>query len=141
MIAQAVDYSSMAQSQEFENYVKLSSELMRTDVGDLSRNETLAFFINIYNALVIHGTVQFGTPTSTWQRLKVCLDFLNRLYTANPLLHSDFHACEYFSRHLLTLIETCGQQWFLLITHIKPSHVSCRLPLRHIKFSPLCGYM
>jgi len=29
----------------------------------------LAFFINIYNALVIHGYVEVGPPTHFWQRL------------------------------------------------------------------------
>ena len=30
----------------------------------------MAFFINIYNALVIHGNIERGTPTNTYQRYK-----------------------------------------------------------------------
>ena len=34
------------------------------------REDKLAFFINIYNALVIHGNIERGTPTNTYQRYK-----------------------------------------------------------------------
>ena len=41
-----------------------------------SREEKLAFFINVYNALVIHAFVVRGPPTNLWQRYKVrCLDY------------------------------------------------------------------
>lgn len=30
----------------------------------------MAFFINIYNALIVHGTVAFGSPDSLLKRLK-----------------------------------------------------------------------
>ncbi len=33
--------------------------------------EKLAFFINVYNALIIHATVKIGPPTNLWQRYKV----------------------------------------------------------------------
>ena len=36
----------------------------------ISLNERVAFFINVYNALVIHGTVEKGTPKNNWQRYK-----------------------------------------------------------------------
>lgn len=47
-----------------------TSELQAVDLGALTHNEKLAFFINIYNALVIHGNVTLGKPTSMWSRLQ-----------------------------------------------------------------------
>ena len=61
----------MAKSEQFEQYVKLSAELQRTEVGKMTRQETLAFFINIYNALVVHANIERGPPISVWQRYKV----------------------------------------------------------------------
>ena len=37
---------------------------------ELIRTDKIAFFINIYNALVIHAHVERGVPTSTYQRYK-----------------------------------------------------------------------
>lgn len=38
------------------------------DVFNLSMVERKAFFINLYNVLIIHGLVVFGHPDSMWQR-------------------------------------------------------------------------
>ncbi|CAK8672326.1 uncharacterized protein LOC143466002 isoform X2 [Clavelina lepadiformis] len=65
-----VDYTGLGQSPEFEDYVQLSAQLQRVQAETLSRGEKLAFFINIYNALVIHGNVKIGFPNTTWQRYK-----------------------------------------------------------------------
>ncbi len=46
----------------------MTLELQRVNLDRLSREEKLAFFINIYNALVIHGTVEKGVPSNLWQR-------------------------------------------------------------------------
>jgi hypothetical protein len=51
--------------------MKLTLELLRADVEKASRDEKVAFFINIYNALVIHGNVVRGPPSNLWQRYKV----------------------------------------------------------------------
>ena len=65
-----VDYKGMSKSKEFEVYEKLSAELQRVDLSQLSRNEKVAFFINIYNAMVIHATIKKGPPTWLWTRYK-----------------------------------------------------------------------
>lgn len=67
----AVNYKGIAADPEFQNYLKLAKELHRVDVVNSSREEKLAFFINIYNALVIHATIKMGAPTNLWQRYKV----------------------------------------------------------------------
>ena len=71
---QGVDYASMGQSSEFLAYVKHTAELQRVKLEGMTREETLAFFINIYNALVIHATVVRGPPVNLWQRYKVTVE-------------------------------------------------------------------
>ena len=78
---QAVDYVGISRSPKFEEYVKATGELKRVDVSSLTREQKLAFFINIYNALVIHGFVVKGPPTNTWGRLKVSLRILSVDFT------------------------------------------------------------
>ena len=50
----------------------MTHELIRAPVEDASREEKTAFFINVYNALVIHANVVRGPPSNLWQRYKVC---------------------------------------------------------------------
>ena len=57
----AVDYDGISRSEKFTKYVIATSELQGVDVSVMNRNEKLAFFINIYNALVIHSTVGLRT--------------------------------------------------------------------------------
>eukprot|EP00959_Pyramimonas_sp_CCMP1952_P234653 4902888-Pyramimonas_sp.AAC.1 len=38
----------------------------------MSREEKIAFFINVYNMLVIHATVVRGPPKNTAERLSEC---------------------------------------------------------------------
>jgi hypothetical protein len=66
-----VDYKGIGKSNEFKWYVKKSQDLQRINLLPLTRNEKLAFFINVYNALVIHANVVRGPPINLWQRYKV----------------------------------------------------------------------
>ena len=54
----------------FESYKGVARQLQRVDLDSMAqnRNELLAFFINIYNALVIHGTIERGVPANLWAR-------------------------------------------------------------------------
>ena len=65
-----MDYRGISGSAEFERYVKLTTELQRVDIAGSSREEKLSFFINIYNALVIHANIVRGPPSNLWQRYK-----------------------------------------------------------------------
>ncbi|KAJ8350354.1 hypothetical protein SKAU_G00254840 [Synaphobranchus kaupii] len=66
----SVDYKAMSRSPSFEQYCELAVQLQRVDLQALSREEKLAFFINIYNALVIHGNLRLGSPKNMWQRYR-----------------------------------------------------------------------
>ncbi|XP_072253352.1 uncharacterized protein [Leuresthes tenuis] len=66
----SVDYKGMSANPAFERYCELAIQLQRVELMSLSREEKLAFFINIYNALVIHGYLRMGAPTNMWQRYR-----------------------------------------------------------------------
>ncbi|KAM9709796.1 uncharacterized protein ACNS7B_023977 isoform 2-T3 [Menidia menidia] len=66
----SVDYKGMSADPVFERYCELAIQLQRVELLSLSREEKLAFFINIYNALVIHGYLRLGAPTNMWQRYR-----------------------------------------------------------------------
>ena len=52
----------------WQSYKKLTMELQRSDIASLTPGAKLAFFINVYNALVIHGTVEKGRPSNMYSR-------------------------------------------------------------------------
>ncbi|XP_037343954.1 uncharacterized protein zgc:152951 isoform X2 [Pungitius pungitius] len=66
----SVDYKGMLGNPAFDRYCELAVQLQRVELLSLSREEKLAFFINIYNALVIHGSLRLGAPTNMWQRYR-----------------------------------------------------------------------
>ncbi|QDZ20252.1 DUF547 domain-containing protein [Chloropicon primus] len=66
----AVDYAGLARSGKFADYVRATSELREVDVSVLSRPEKIAFFVNVYNALVVHATATVGAPASVLERAK-----------------------------------------------------------------------
>jgi hypothetical protein len=60
-----VHYSAMRGSEEFERYKELTKGLRSFDLWDLKdREQRLAFWINIYNAAVIHGVIELGLEQS-----------------------------------------------------------------------------
>ncbi|KAJ8399622.1 hypothetical protein AAFF_G00410330 [Aldrovandia affinis] len=65
-----VDYKAVSRSPSFERYCELAVQLQRVELRTLSREEKLSFFINIYNALVIHGNLRLGSPKNMWQRYR-----------------------------------------------------------------------
>lgn len=70
-LLQSVDYKAMSKSTCYERYCELAVYLQRVELLSLSHEERLAFFINVYNALVIHGYLRLGFPKNIWQRYRV----------------------------------------------------------------------
>ncbi|XP_064080550.1 uncharacterized protein LOC135197341 [Macrobrachium nipponense] len=66
-----VNYKAIKESETYKEYVMLSRELQHVSIENLTQDELKAFFINIYNALVIHATVENGPPTNWLSRYKV----------------------------------------------------------------------
>lgn len=65
-----VDYKAVRRSPYYERYCELAVQLQRVELMSLNHEEKLAFFINIYNALVIHGNLRRGFPKTLWQRYR-----------------------------------------------------------------------
>ncbi|KAG6476373.1 uncharacterized protein LOC122025153 [Zingiber officinale] len=57
-----LDYGRIAASEEFRRYVNLIRDLQRIDIFSLSAAETLTFFLNLYNAMVIDAIIKIGRP-------------------------------------------------------------------------------
>ncbi|PKU74333.1 uncharacterized protein LOC110110387 [Dendrobium catenatum] len=70
-----VDYESIYHSEEFKRYLRIIEELERVDLDCLSREEKLAFFINLYNMMVIHAILTYGFPVGPLDRRKFLGDF------------------------------------------------------------------
>ncbi|XP_015767391.1 PREDICTED: uncharacterized protein LOC107346125 isoform X2 [Acropora digitifera] len=61
-----VDYNALKESDLFKEYVKMTAALTQVNLTSLERTEKIAFFLNIYNSLTIHGLAvcENGIPDS-----------------------------------------------------------------------------
>ena len=80
-----MNYKGIGESNEFEQYQRLTKELVRVQISEATREEKLAFFINVYNAQVIHANVTMGPPVNLWQRYKVRLSLVCYYHHQNIL--------------------------------------------------------
>jgi hypothetical protein len=64
----ALNYKALKQDPVFKTYVNSTAELQKVDVVSLNREERMAFFINIYNAVVVHALAVFGPASNLKQR-------------------------------------------------------------------------
>lgn len=65
-----VDYAGLAKDERFRIYVDATTDLQNIDLTVLkSLQDRMCFWINMYNALIVHALVVFGPATSTLQRL------------------------------------------------------------------------
>ncbi|KAL2337409.1 hypothetical protein Fmac_011855 [Flemingia macrophylla] len=72
---QHVDYEAISKSEEFRRYVNMTQDLQRVNLSELSENEKLAFFLNLYNAMVIHAIISVGCPEGVIDRRSFFSDF------------------------------------------------------------------
>ncbi|XP_028771917.1 uncharacterized protein LOC114729125 [Neltuma alba] len=70
-----VNYRSLHGSEEFARYLRIIEELQRVEMWDMSREEKLAFFINLYNMMAIHAILEWGHPAGALERRKLFGDF------------------------------------------------------------------
>ncbi|MEE8329841.1 MAG: DUF547 domain-containing protein [Thermodesulfovibrionia bacterium] len=72
-----VAYERMKRSEEYEEYLKLSYTLKNMDLSELkSREEKIAFWINLYNFIAIHGVIKLGIRDS----VKEVRSFFKRIH-------------------------------------------------------------
>ncbi|KAH7624445.1 hypothetical protein Ndes2526B_g00645 [Nannochloris sp. 'desiccata'] len=68
-----VNYKAMSRDPAFRLYVDAAAELQKVDLASLStrREEAMAFWINVYNAMVVHATAAIGPADGgTFGRLR-----------------------------------------------------------------------
>ncbi len=60
-----IAYERMYKSKTYNEYIELSYSLKNLDLRELqTRDEQIAFWINLYNVLVIHGVIELGIKDS-----------------------------------------------------------------------------
>ncbi|KAL3347424.1 hypothetical protein AABB24_021209 [Solanum stoloniferum] len=57
-----LDYIGISNSEEFRRYTNLIQDLHRVNLLNLSADEKLVFFLNLYNAMAIHAVIRIGHP-------------------------------------------------------------------------------
>lgn len=86
-----VDYEGLRESKEFQAFTDATCELQVCNLRNLSREELMAFFINIYNILVVHATTIVGTPDTLLKRLRffdsISYNIGGINYSANDIEH------------------------------------------------------
>lgn len=87
-----VDYSKLYHSQEFEEYLKNAKNLNHVELGGCSEQERKAFFINVYNALTIHGLSSCDSVPSSvlevegfWRN--TCYSIGGEIYSLDDIEH------------------------------------------------------
>ncbi|CAD6190671.1 unnamed protein product [Caenorhabditis auriculariae] len=64
-------YQRLIDNDNFNRFQQFARELYRVEPSTGTPDERLAFFINIYNIMLIHITLKCGPPQTIWQRRKV----------------------------------------------------------------------
>jgi hypothetical protein len=68
-----VNYQAMKGSSEYDAYLQKAALLRNFDVNQLKeRQEKLAFWINLYNTMVIHGVIDWDIRESVKERNGFC---------------------------------------------------------------------
>ncbi|MGD0232755.1 MAG: glycoside hydrolase family 15 protein, partial [Syntrophorhabdales bacterium] len=92
-----VAYERMKSSDVYREYLKLSYSLKEMDLHDLKTwNEKLAFWINLYNVIVIHAVIELGIRDSVREVRdffrRVCLQIDGELFTPYDIEHGILRA-------------------------------------------------
>lgn len=92
----AVNYDAIGASAEFRDYQLCAMELQKVDLTSLSESGRIAFFINTYNILMIHGSIVYGAPSSALERKsffsKVAYLIAGHRFTLNDIEHGILRA-------------------------------------------------
>lgn len=89
--ARTVDYSSLLHSDDFKLYLASARKLRYFDPTLLSPTERKAFFLNVYNALMIHAIAVLSRPKSTFERIQLyntaAYSIGGRVYSLDAIEH------------------------------------------------------
>uniref|UniRef100_A0A7S1TA91 DUF547 domain-containing protein n=1 Tax=Compsopogon caeruleus TaxID=31354 RepID=A0A7S1TA91_9RHOD len=86
-----VQYHRMQENPVFEEYTVVARKLRATDPSRLSEPEKVAFFLNIYNALLLHAITALGQPSTILERMNLysqaCYEIGGLVYSLNDIEH------------------------------------------------------
>jgi hypothetical protein len=87
-----VDYQAMRLSSQYQEYCQLARHLNAFDLAGLtSRADKLAFWINLYNTIVVHGIVELGIKSSVREVdnffSRICYQIGQERYTPDDIEH------------------------------------------------------
>lgn len=86
-----VDYAKLKGSSLFEEYLNEARYLWFVNPSELKENGRKAFFMNIYNALVIHAIIEVGSPSTGTERMhffsRAAYVIGGRIYSLNDIEH------------------------------------------------------
>lgn len=86
-----VDYSSLHNSPDFHQYLVSAKKLRYFDPLLLSHTERKAFFLNVYNSLMIHAITVMSKPRTMFERISMyntaAYNIGGRHYTLNMIEH------------------------------------------------------
>ena len=64
-----INYAAIRGTSQFDNYVRMAGFLKKYDLKSLrDRQRRLAFWINLYNTMVVHGVVELGIKQSVREK-------------------------------------------------------------------------
>ena len=102
----AVDYAGLSRAGEFTDFVRAAAELQTVNLESFRGHlaAATAFFLNLYNVMVVHAIALMGPPTTSWQRLRFFDRVAYRIgpwrWTLNDLEHGVLRANKLAPYHL-----------------------------------------
>ncbi|MCH97775.1 ras GTPase activation domain-containing protein, partial [Trifolium medium] len=72
----SIIWGGFFEASTISRYLNMTQDLQRVNICELSENEKLAFFLNLYNAMVIHAVISVGSPEGIIDRRSFFNDFL-----------------------------------------------------------------
>lgn len=88
-----VNYESLKGSANYKRYKKITASLHDFDLSSLqNREEKLAFWINLYNSLIVDAVITYGIKNSIWEAgygffRKIAYDIGGLRYSADDIEH------------------------------------------------------
>lgn len=90
-VAHTVDYTALLESDDFVRYLASARKLRYFNPSMLSAAERKAFFLNIYNALMIHAMAVLRRPRTSYDRVALygsaAYNIGGRVYTLDDVEH------------------------------------------------------
>ena len=117
----ALNYEALRADPLFSTYANATSELQKVDIALLNQEERMAFFINIYNAVVVHALAVFGPASNLQQRWGFCYDCIlskSQAEFVNYDIAIALHTVSSNAGVALSVISTAGAALLTCVTRL-----------------------